>query len=160
MLQHMLKLLKRVCYSHARTPLVAAVEAGALDSLHALVDRRANLDYEAADGSTALIRAAHLGNVDAVRALLEAGASRVTVDYFNRHGDTALMTAARLGHCQVVRNAPPRNDKPEKYLNKEEIPTVSITHQAAPYCAPRPLPSGAHKKSGDRVGAVYENTGS
>lgn len=38
-----------------------------------------------------------------VRALLEAGSTRITVDYYNKHGENALMVASKLGHAGCVR---------------------------------------------------------
>jgi ankyrin repeat protein len=52
-----------------------------------------------ADGTTPLHRAAHAGDADAVRALLQAGAR---VDAANRYGMTPLSLAAGGGHAALV----------------------------------------------------------
>ena len=51
-------------------------------------------------GTSVLMQAAASGNVDAVSALLKAGAA---VDATDAHGDTALMIAAREGRPEVLR---------------------------------------------------------
>jgi len=58
----------------------------------ALINGGANIDALAYEGSTPLIIAAGIGNLDAVELLLAAGAN---VDAVNREGYTALMLAAR-----------------------------------------------------------------
>ena len=51
------------------------------------------------DGLTALYVAAHSGHVEAIRALLKAGAD---ADHANHNGFTALYGAAQNGHVEAI----------------------------------------------------------
>ena len=55
------------------TALISAVIGGQKDSIHALVDSAETADFETADGLTALIQAAKMGQVETIKLLLERG---------------------------------------------------------------------------------------
>jgi ankyrin repeat protein len=69
-------------------------------AVRALVAKRANIDAAQADGSTALLWAAHWNDVDIVKLLLRAGANAGAT---NRFGASALSEAATAGHAELVR---------------------------------------------------------
>lgn len=111
-----------------RTALMLAAMAGYADSIQALIEAGADLDAKDDNGNTAmmlaeggrhpkivrllkqtgaseegmneiaLIRAAYDGNVEQVRALIQAGA-----DVNHRMNSTALCNAASRGHDEIVR---------------------------------------------------------
>jgi SH3/ankyrin repeat-containing protein len=62
--------------AHGETPLtVAAGLVGSRDTIVALVGGGAHLDFRNSEGQTAMHKAAFLGAIDNIRALLELGAS-------------------------------------------------------------------------------------
>ena len=77
------------------------MKSGHVEFVKALLED-AGADTEAKGGSngyTALMLASEKGHVDAVQALLDAGADIEAKDYY---GWTALMLASRYGHVEVV----------------------------------------------------------
>eukprot|EP01083_Nonionella_stella_P247712 858512_1 len=68
------------------SPLFMAVQAGSSDLIRTLANYRANLE-EVYNGSTALMYASELGDLDSVQTLLKHGASKFSVD---RYGKTAF----------------------------------------------------------------------
>ena len=92
------------------TPLIAATmnisplnHGDSMDVIKYLLDKKANVNFQAADEKTALINAAASSNSgqaeDKVDLLLSRGAK---TDIVNKSGETALMFAAGRGHEGVV----------------------------------------------------------
>lgn len=79
--------------------LVAAVRAEDRDAALAMIEAGADVTQAAPDGSTALLWAAHLGDVELVRALLAAGADPAKA---NDYGATPLGEAAAMGEAGVI----------------------------------------------------------
>lgn len=83
-----------------QTPLIVAAEYGFLGAVQVLVSvAGANIDARTDNGSTALIGAAYIGELDLVRYLCECGAD---VDLATTGNVTALHAAAQYGHVDVV----------------------------------------------------------
>src|SRR5687768_9778610 len=83
----------------AAIPLVDAAREGNSAAVHALLERRADVNAADADGTTALHWAAHRDDVAMAEALLKRGASPNIV---SRHGATPLSTATRLGSARML----------------------------------------------------------
>eukprot|EP00747_Dinoflagellata_sp_TGD_P011144 gnl/TRDRNA2_/TRDRNA2_120489_c0_seq2.p2 gnl/TRDRNA2_/TRDRNA2_120489_c0~~gnl/TRDRNA2_/TRDRNA2_120489_c0_seq2.p2 ORF type:complete len:112 (-),score=24.95 gnl/TRDRNA2_/TRDRNA2_120489_c0_seq2:322-657(-) len=80
---------------------LSAASSGNLQALLQLIDEwNIALDAAAADGSTALTRAAQEGHLKVVQYLVEEGAA---VDLALNNGSTALSLAAGNGHLKIVR---------------------------------------------------------
>ena len=90
-----------VCLGAARLelPLVDAVKAGSAESVRALLDRQADVNAAAADGTTALHWAVQGERAAVVGMLIAAGAD-VTAP--NRYGATPLSLASRTGNAGVI----------------------------------------------------------
>jgi ankyrin repeat protein len=80
-------------------PLVTAAKNGDVQSVRALIAKRADVNVPGNDGSSALLWAAYNGEVEMTRALLAAGA---VVDMANRYGVTPLLQASRAGDTAVM----------------------------------------------------------
>jgi ankyrin repeat protein len=81
------------------SPLVAAARDGDVETLRALIAKKANVNEPARDGSTALLWAAYHSDVDMARALLAAGAA---VNTPNHYGITPLLQASRNGDSALI----------------------------------------------------------
>ena len=79
--------------------LVVAAKENNLETVHALLAKRANVNEAAADGSTALLWAVYNSNVPMVRALAASGAY---VNPINRYGVTPLRQASRTGDAPMI----------------------------------------------------------
>jgi ankyrin len=79
--------------------LLVAAETGDRVAVSRLLDRGAQVDERAVDGTTALHWAAREERVDMVRLLLESGASASATD---RYGVTPLYLAAENGNAAVI----------------------------------------------------------
>jgi hypothetical protein len=79
--------------------LVAAAEAGHLDTVRQLLAEGTDVDAATESGITALMMAAHGGHLSLVRYLL---ARRADVNAQTENGVTALIAAAKEGHLTVV----------------------------------------------------------
>lgn len=90
--------------------LFDATRAGDVEVIKPLLARGVQVDARDERGSTALILAAYYGKTDAVRTLLEAGASPNLGD--SARGNTALMGALFKGEIESARRllADPRTD--------------------------------------------------
>jgi len=80
------------------TPLMQAVQEGALETVRHLLGRSADVDAADARGFTALHRAAEMGELDVVGCLLLAGADPAA----SAEGQTAMALAQASGHADVV----------------------------------------------------------
>ena len=80
-------------------PLVSAVKAGKVDTVRALLTRRADANSPEVDGTTALHYAAHYDNLAAADLLIKAGAN---VRAANRYGATPLWLACVNGSASMV----------------------------------------------------------
>jgi ankyrin repeat protein len=80
-------------------PLIAAARDGDLQTVRALVAKRANVNEKARDGSTALLWAVYHSDIDMTRALIAAGAILNTP---NRYGVTPLLQASRTGDAPLI----------------------------------------------------------
>ncbi len=90
--------------------LFDAARAGDVEVIKSLLARGVHIDARDERGSTALILAAYYGKTDAVRTLLEAGASPNLGD--SARGNTALMGALFNGEIESAQRllADPRTD--------------------------------------------------
>lgn len=79
--------------------VVAAVKAGDLAAVRALIAANEDVNEPASDSSTALLWAAYNSNVEMARVLLAAGA---TVDAANYYGMTPLLQASRTGDTALM----------------------------------------------------------
>ncbi|HWN40445.1 MAG TPA: ankyrin repeat domain-containing protein [Gammaproteobacteria bacterium] len=80
-------------------PLIEAAESGGRADVSRLLDRGADVDTRAVDGTTALHWAVRADRLDNVRALLESGADASAAD---RYGVTPLYLAAENGNAAVI----------------------------------------------------------
>lgn len=80
-------------------PLTAAVKAGDLPAVRALLKSGAEVNARAGDGSTPLLWAVHDAQPEIARVLITAGA---TVDAANDFGVTPLLEASRTGDAVMV----------------------------------------------------------
>jgi ankyrin repeat protein len=83
----------------ASTDAADAAQRRDTASLRALLAQRADVNAAQADGTTALLWAAHWNDLDAVRLLLKAGANPKAA---NRFGASALSEAAAVGNAAMV----------------------------------------------------------
>jgi ankyrin repeat protein len=83
----------------ADPPLVAAARSGDLQTVRALITKRANVNEHARDGSTAILWAAYHSSLEMARALIAAGAA---VNTPNHYGITPLLQASRSGDASLV----------------------------------------------------------
>lgn len=79
--------------------LVVAAREGDIETVRALLAKRANVNAAARDGATAVLWASHHANLPMVRALIVAGAN---VNTPNRYGMTPLLEASRTGDTPVI----------------------------------------------------------
>jgi ankyrin repeat protein len=92
----------------AMPSLVSAAGSDAADAaqrkdmaaLRTMVTKRVNVNAPQADGTTALLWAAHWNDVEAVKLLLRAGANAAAT---NRFGASPLSEAAMSGHADLVK---------------------------------------------------------
>ena len=80
-------------------PLAAAVKAGNVQTVRALIKSGTDVNARSGDGSTPLLWAAHKSNPEIARALVAAGAA---VDAANDYGITPLLHASRIGDAAMV----------------------------------------------------------
>lgn len=110
------------CWLHAAaadSPIAHAARAGDLEQVRELIAQGENVDAMEADGSTALLWAAHQSHPEMVEALLEAGADPDIANDFgvtpllqaSRHGDARIMSAL-VGGGATVGLASPRGETP------------------------------------------------
>jgi ankyrin repeat protein len=92
-------LIEKSCPQSEWITLTFAAEAGQLDTVGFLLDKKFQADVCNANGFTPLMAAARYGHVSIVRALLAAGASP---NLATSAGDTALILAARYGYASIV----------------------------------------------------------
>ncbi len=83
----------------ADAPLIGAARSGDAEGVVRLIGERADVNAQAADGSTPLLWAAYHGELSMVEALLAAGAKP---DVANRYGVTPLLQASRAGDSSVI----------------------------------------------------------
>ncbi len=83
------------------TLLMKAVRS--VDALRVLIAAGANVNAKGKRGQTALLYAAEYGNVEIVRALIDAGADLTVSVRFREGALTALHVAVRMGHVECVR---------------------------------------------------------
>lgn len=86
--------------AQAPAPLVAAAEANDHAGAVALLAKGADVKQRSADGSTALLWAAHNGDVDLVQRLIKAGAD---VSAANEFGATPLSEAAITANTPIIK---------------------------------------------------------
>lgn len=80
-------------------PLLTAAIAGPREALEVLLDAGADVNAQAPDGSTALMKATPWRHVDIVTLLLARGANAHASD---ERGWTALRLAKQLNHRELV----------------------------------------------------------
>ena len=102
--------------------VAAAVRAGDLAAVRALIAARADVDAPLGDGATALHWAAHRGDLEAAALLIEAGAD---VDAANALGATPLWLAARNGAAGIVERLLAAGADPDVRLRMGETPLMS-----------------------------------
>ncbi|CAM9322122.1 unnamed protein product, partial [Hapterophycus canaliculatus] len=83
------------------TPLMRAAQKGHCPIVGILLKEGADVSVAGPDGLTALLIAAHLGNLGVTKMLIEAGAGLEVGSL--KDGRTALVVAARAGHLEVTR---------------------------------------------------------
>jgi len=96
-------------------PLADAVQRQDSRAIHALLDRHADVNATLADGSTALLWAAHWDDAELVDLLLRAGANLSTA---NRYGISPLLEACVNGDAAIIEKllgagADPNTAQPE-----------------------------------------------
>src|SRR5580698_2548830 len=83
----------------AQPSLVDAVQHQSTTQALALIEHGADVNAAAADGTTALMWAAHSGDFALVQALLKAHAK---VDVSNAYGANAMLQAAQFGDVRIL----------------------------------------------------------
>ena len=86
-------------HSAGDSAVVAAVKAGDVAAVRALIAANEDVNAPASDSSTALLWAAYNSDVEMTRVLLAAGA---TVDVANYYGMTPLLQASRTGDTALM----------------------------------------------------------
>lgn len=81
--------------------LFQAVEQGSSDMVRELLAGGADPNFVGQDGFTPLILAAHIGDIEVVRALLVSG--WIDLSVVNANGKTAIAEAIAQGHSEVAR---------------------------------------------------------
>jgi ankyrin repeat protein len=105
-------------------PLVTAAKNGDVQSVRALIAKRADVNVPGNDGSSALLWAAYNGEVEMTRALLAAGA---VVDMANRYGVTPLLQASRAGDTAVMQVLLEAGAKPTRWNPEGETPLMAAS---------------------------------
>ena len=109
------------------TPVMAAAEAGQLQAVQALIQKKANVNKKHRDnGTTALMLAAKGGHAEIVDALLAAGAA---VDVRDKDDRTAYSYAFQNNNFEVARKV--------KYIAANN---VELTSTASPAKGPKTAP--------------------
>lgn len=80
--------------------LIEAVESKRSESAYELIREGVDVNLAAPDGTTALMWAAHHGDVELARRLIEAGANASLV---NEYGASAISQAATIGNARIIR---------------------------------------------------------
>jgi ankyrin repeat protein len=86
-------------YAAGESPLVDAAKRHDAATVRALIAKRADVNEQSRDGSTALLWAAYHSDIAMARALIAAGAKP---NLANKYGITPLLQASRTGADQVV----------------------------------------------------------
>src|SRR5688500_12111941 len=89
-------LICATAYAAGPAPLVDAAKAGNVAAVRSELQKKADVNAPAVDGSTALHWAVHNNALDSVDLLLGAGANVMAA---NRYGVTPLTLAATNGHA-------------------------------------------------------------
>lgn len=119
-----LLLLAAASLSAANLDLVKAAERRDFDAVRKLAAANpTDVNATSPDGSTALHWAAHWNDLDAVRALLKAGAA---ANVANRYGSSPLSEAAALGNAAIVKALLDAGADP-KTLTTDDGETVLMT---------------------------------
>lgn len=83
------------------TALIYAAYHGKLESVKALIEAKANINFTNSGGHTALMYAAYEGKTEIVNELIKDGAD---VNIADKSGLTALTQAALKGHKDIVKS--------------------------------------------------------
>jgi ankyrin repeat protein len=127
------------------TPLMFAAQQGALDAARALIDRRATLDLQDPDGTTALVLAIINAHYDVAALLLERGANPNVAD---STGMAALYAAVDMNTLPWLHNRPP--SPPSGRLDAVDLIKVLLAHSADPNARLRTPILQKHHDAGDR----------
>jgi uncharacterized protein len=126
----------------ARDPsLVEAVRAGDRAIAMAMIDKRVNVNAPSADGSTALLWAAHNGDPELVDRLLKAGAD---VKIKNDFGATPMSEAATAGNTAVIEKLLNAGADPDSPNADGETALMTIARSTNVAAAKLLLDRGAH----------------
>jgi ankyrin repeat protein len=88
--------------AEGKTPLIVAsgqLNEDALEICKILIKRGAQVSAKSSNGSTALLEAARVGNVDVARTLIQVGMANISDA--DSDGNTALHIAALEGHLEI-----------------------------------------------------------
>jgi ankyrin repeat protein len=126
----------------ARDPsLVEAVKEGNRAIAVAMIEKKVNVNAPAADGSTALLWAAHNGDAELVDRLLKAGAD---VKVKNDFGATAMSEAASAGSTAVIEKLLSAGADPDSANADGETALMTIARSTNIAAAKLLLDHGAH----------------
>jgi ankyrin repeat protein len=99
--------------AQAASPVPDLAEAGRWDDVRQLVSAGSDVDEEQADGTTALLWAAHQRRADTAQWLIASGAD---VNKTNDYGVSALTEAATVGDAELVRMLLAAGGEPDSAL--------------------------------------------
>lgn len=104
------------------TPLIDAAQSGDVAAVRALIQKKADVNAAALDGSTALHFAVHRDSLDIVNVLLTAGANPMAA---NRYGVTPLSLACTNGNARIVERLLRAGADPNAPLAGGETPLMT-----------------------------------
>lgn len=84
------------------TPLIVAAQKGNVILVRELLERGANIYASTLTGLTAILQAAHFGETNVLKLLLQSGSTQL-VECANYNQTTPLMRASQEGHVQAVK---------------------------------------------------------
>lgn len=105
--------------------LLEAVESGDLAQVQSALASTRDVNALGPDKTTALILAAGRGWLDAVKALLAAGAE---TEWRDASDETALLKAAANGHLEVARLLAPSANEEDRALANSFLKAVGAAH--------------------------------
>jgi hypothetical protein len=109
-----------------KSPLMLAAGMGRLAEVQRLVERGADVNLTASDGTTALYMAAQNGNLSMVQYLVQRGAGKEQV---YKDGGTPLLVAVQYGYLAIVRYLAQQGADKERVRNDGATPLLIAAYK-------------------------------